>query len=70
MHQCREGWHLTDEPERLTDTDGQDDELAEPCERGRRVRSTRRRQDVPDLPRVPVEDRTVGRVFVTPDGKR
>ena len=28
---------------------------------GRRVRSTRRRQDAPDLPRVPLEDRTVGR---------
>ena len=35
----------------------------------RRVRSTRRRQDVPDLPRVPVEDRTIGRVFTAPDGK-
>jgi Replication initiator protein, pSAM2 len=33
------------------------------------VRSTRRRQDAPDLPRVPVEDRTIGRVFTAPDGK-
>ena len=44
--------------------------LDEPCERGRRVRSTRRRDDAPELPRVPVEDRTVGRVFVASDGKR
>ncbi len=34
----------------------------------RRVRSTRRRQDAPDLPRVPPEDRTVGRTFTAPDG--
>ncbi len=33
------------------------------------MRSTRRRQDAPDLPRVPLEDRTVGRVFATPDGR-
>jgi hypothetical protein len=36
----------------------------------RRVRSTKRRHDAPDLPRVPVEDRTVGRVFTTPDGRQ
>jgi hypothetical protein len=35
----------------------------------RRVRSTRRRQDAPDLPRRPVEPRTVGRVYEAPDGK-
>ncbi|GAB3949712.1 hypothetical protein GCM10027614_48930 [Micromonospora vulcania] len=29
----------------------------------RRVRSTKRRQDAPDLPRLPVENRTVGRTF-------
>ena len=34
----------------------------------RRVRSTRRRQDAPDLPRVPLEDRTVGQTFTAPDG--
>ena len=33
------------------------------------MRSTRRRQDAPDLPRVPMANRTVGRVFTTPDGK-
>jgi hypothetical protein len=36
---------------------------------GRRVRSTRRRGDAADLPRLPVEDRTIGRAFVAPDGK-
>jgi len=76
MQQCREGWHLDSEPEwELTGEDeGQGDELDEDegnveqdC--SRRVRSTRRRQDAPELPRVPVEDRTVGRVFTAPDGR-
>lgn len=35
----------------------------------RRVRSTRRRQDAPDLPRLPVAARTVGRTYTAPDGK-
>jgi hypothetical protein len=35
----------------------------------RRVRSTRRRQDAPDLPRRKVEARTVGRTFTSPEGK-
>jgi hypothetical protein len=35
----------------------------------RRARSTRRRQDAPDLPRRRVSDRTTGRVYTTPDGK-
>ncbi|WP_341718258.1 replication initiation protein [Micromonospora sp. FIMYZ51] len=34
----------------------------------RRTRSTRRRQDAPDLPRKKVEPRTLGRVYVAPDG--
>ena len=38
-------------------------------ERGRRTRSTRRRQDAPDLPRRPVDARTVGKVFHGKDGK-
>lgn len=37
-------------------------------DRPRRVRSTRRRQDAADLPRLPVERRTVGRTFTAPDG--
>jgi Replication initiator protein, pSAM2 len=73
MQQCREGWHLDTEPEfgppdGGDKDEGQGDEL-DGDEGPRRVRSTRRRQDVPDLPRVPVEDRTVGRVFTAPDGK-
>jgi hypothetical protein len=35
---------------------------------GRRVRSTRRRRDAPDLPRRPVAPRTVGRTYQAPDG--
>lgn len=74
MQQCTEGWHRTDEPEHRApqldedqadvDEDQDADEDAD-----RRVRSTRRRQDAPDLPRMPQEDRTVGRVFATPDGR-
>jgi hypothetical protein len=69
MQQCREGWHLDTEPEFAPSDEGEDHggEVDEDAQR--RVRSTRRRQDVPDLPRVPVEDRTVGRVFTAPDGK-
>jgi hypothetical protein len=35
----------------------------------RRVRSTRRRQDAPDLPRRKVESRTIGRTYTSPEGK-
>jgi hypothetical protein len=34
----------------------------------RRVRSTRRRQDAPDLPRRKIAPRTIGRAFTTPNG--
>ncbi len=77
MQQCREGWHLETEPEPATsadldtcpatDDDDADDDDEE--ESSRRVRSTRRRQDVADLPRLPVNSRTVGRTFHAPDGK-
>ena len=84
MQQCAEGWHRADEPAH-SDHHGSDVDDVDPprpetagdgdlqedgeVEAGRRVRSTRRRGDVPDLPRVPVEARTVGRVFVAPDGR-
>jgi hypothetical protein len=111
--QCREGWHLEDEPD-LTpdpatddqqwwvilrseaqkdrdqaDADGQDTadfdaliaELDEQITRSgvrgkvlpdrpaRRHRSTRRRQDAPDLPRRKIAPRTVGKTYTAPDGK-
>ena len=73
MQQCTEGWHRTDEPEhhavQQVGEDQADGEQQDPEDADRRVRSTRRRQDAPDLPRVPQEDRTVGRVFATPDGR-
>ena len=75
MQQCREGWHLDTEPE-LHPADPEDgqahddgDGQADDGEMERRVRSTRRRQDAPELPRVPMEDRTIGRVFTAPDGR-
>src|SRR5262245_31674566 len=111
--QCREGWHLEDEPvinpdpatddqkwwmekraeaQQLRDqaaAAGQDttdlDELiteldaelakagirgkAAPSRPARRHRSTRRRQDAPDLPRRKIDPRTVGKTYTTPDGK-
>jgi hypothetical protein len=72
MQQCREGWHLTEEPDGPeSDEPAEGDELPadEDGDGGRRARSTRRRQDVPDLPRVPMDDRTIGRTFEAPDGK-
>jgi Replication initiator protein, pSAM2 len=111
--QCREGWHLEDEPDLAPDpaTDDQqywvtlrseaqqsrdqadaagqdtfdfdelirelDEEIAKSGVRGnvapdrptRRHRSTRRRQDVPDLPRRKVSPRTLGKTYTAPDGK-
>ncbi len=116
--QCREGWHLEDEPGSgppapdetqeywLTlraeaqvqhdraqaageDTSGLDELLAEldtevtkagirgsvttrsndGTAKERRSRSTRRRQDAPDLPRRKIAPQTIGRVFTAPDGK-
>ena len=59
MQQCAEGWHRTTEPDQSdhnpADPEDQDqDDLDTKDDHGRRFRSTRRRQDVPDLPRVPV----------------
>jgi hypothetical protein len=111
--QCREGWHLEDEPDITPDpaTDDQqwwvvlraeaqqhrdqaaaagedttdfdrlitelDEEITKAGIRGkvnpdrpaRRHRSTRRRQDAPDLPRRKVTPRTVGKTYTAPDGK-
>ena len=111
--QCREGWHLEDEPDLAPDpaTDDQrfwvekraeaqqlrdqaeaagqdtidfdelvrelDEEITKAGARGkaasdrpaRRHRSTRRRQDAPDLPRRKVSPRTVGKTYTAPDGK-
>jgi hypothetical protein len=75
MQQCAEGWHLEDDPleddQPTSDSDGDDDDRddgPDPEGTSRRVRSTRRRQDAVDLPRVPAEDRSVGRTFTAPDG--
>ena len=39
-----------------------------PARPARRHRSTRRRQDAPDLPRRPVAPRTIGKTYTAPDG--
>jgi hypothetical protein len=115
--QCREGWHLEDEPvppsappddyqqwliEKRAelqasrdyaqahggDTSELDDLIAEldrelrrtgirgslgtgtsGLPKARRKRSTRRRQDAPELPRRKITDRTIGLTYTTPDGK-
>ncbi|RJS46555.1 replication initiator [Nocardioides cavernaquae] len=76
IQQCREGWHREDEPEfdasedQTEDTEESDDvEPEDPEEVTRRVRSTRRRQDVADLPRLQMTERTVGRAMMSPSGK-
>ena len=76
MQQCREGWHLEQEPEDNPpepdppDPDPDDDDDPDGGDSSsRRVRSTKRRQGVPDLPRLPVEDRTVGKAFTTQSGR-
>jgi len=110
--QCREGWHLEDEPDLTPDpaTEDQnywvtlrseaqqsrdqadaagqdtadidelirelDEEITKSGVRGnvapdrpaRRHRSTRRRQDAPDLPRRKVAPRTLGKTYTAPDG--
>src|SRR5579859_7040715 len=111
--QCREGWHLEDEPDLqagpatddqkwwltlraeaqqhrdraaqagqdTTDLDGLITELDEeitnagirgkaaPVTPARRHRSTRRRQDAPDLPKRKINPRTVGKTYTAPGGK-
>ncbi|MDF5753029.1 replication initiator [Spongiactinospora sp. TRM90649] len=111
--QCREGWHLEEEPVITPDEPneeqrwlvafradtqaerdiaaaaGQDtselDELISALDAemhtaglrgnvlgrtaGKRSRSTRRRQDAPDLPRRKMTDFTLGRTYASPDGK-
>jgi hypothetical protein len=42
---------------------------ADPGTRLRRQRSTRRRQDAPDLPRRKISTHTVGKTYTAPDGK-
>jgi hypothetical protein len=75
MQQCSEGWHLTDEPQRTSsdelDDDQDEDEDQDDDDQGsKRVRSTRRRQDMPELPRMRVDPRTVGQVFTAGSGKQ
>ncbi len=61
-----------DEDEQLDDEpdtkDEEDAELDDESEEGlvRRVRSTRRLDGIPDLPTVPMEERTTGRAFTDP----
>jgi hypothetical protein len=76
MHQCDEGWHLTDdplppepdldEPGDFDDAaDGEDDD-GEDQGAERRVRSTRRLPGFPDLPKVDAEHTSFGRTFTDP----
>ena len=42
---------------------------ADPAHPARRHRSTRRRQDAPDLPKRKISPRTIGKTYTAPDGK-
>jgi hypothetical protein len=84
--QCVQGWHLDDEtdfgepPE--ADASAGTDDVKDPLtpagpsgddadqDKGRRVRSTRRRQDAADLPSRTMAPTTLGRVYLGADGKR
>ncbi len=73
MQQCAEGWHLESDPldgasESAAGSDSDDEARDGSVVTSRRVRSTRRRADAVDLPRLPIEDRSIGRPFVAPDG--
>jgi hypothetical protein len=74
MRQCSEGWHLDHEPDqdrpRGVDIDEDEEGELDDDQGSKRIRSTRRRQDVPDLPRLPVEHRTIGQEFIGRDGRR
>jgi hypothetical protein len=76
MQQCEEGWHLDEEtlPEPESpdpaEPDASDDGQDEDEPGSRTVRSTRRRSDAPDLPRLPVEHRSIGQTFTAPDGTK
>jgi len=76
--QAREGWHLAAEPTQEAAADEEPDLAGWPDAAtlgadqetpARRVRSTKRRADVTDLPRVERSDRTVGAVFTSVDGR-
>ena len=76
IQQCASGWHRDSEPEvEPSALSCKDEDSAATDGRGdsgdasRRVRSTVRRADIPDLPRVPMASGTIGRTFVTPDGR-
>jgi hypothetical protein len=61
IQQAKEGWHLTEEPEIP--------EIERAPAESRRVRSTRRRQDAPDLPSRTVVPTTVGQIYEGNDGR-
>lgn len=82
MQQCAEGWHLEEdplppEPDHDEQADHNEDQAPEVddladlgAESSRRIRSTRRRSDAAELPKVPQEHRSVGRTFTAADGTR
>ncbi|UUZ58695.1 hypothetical protein LP418_21660 [Nocardioides sp. B-3] len=69
MQQCREGWHLSEDPLPEVDTppdpeDCRDDDADDGAKR--RIRSTRRLSGFPELPKVPAENCSIGRTFTDP----
>jgi integrase len=77
MHQCREGWHRTEEfpPDPADDasdaTDAAGDETGDDQDQGaaRKRRTTRRREDAPPLPAIDMDKhRTVAAALTSPNG--
>jgi len=72
MQQCREGWHLVEDPlppEPHEDQVSEDDPMdggEESASSERRIRSTKRLEGFPDLPKVAAEHSSIGRTFTDP----
>jgi hypothetical protein len=69
MQQCREGWHLVDDPlpPEATDAEDENEDPEDTTGTGElRTRSTRRLDGFPDLPKVRPEHTSVGRTFTDP----
>ncbi|GGO94416.1 hypothetical protein GCM10011584_35380 [Nocardioides phosphati] len=71
MQQCREGWHLVDDPlPPQPDDDNEPEDAPDDADSieasERRTRSTRRLEGFPDLPKVQPDHTSVGRTFTDP----
>lgn len=67
MQQCREGWHLVDDPLPAQPPAAAAETASNPApSNDRRTRSTRRLVSMPELPKVQADHTSVGRTFTDP----